>query len=107
MSPLTCAVARPFIVAGAFDGQPLNRRVEAHRKGCLRCQAVEVRARATGRTLHSLDHDPVDPPTDLAGSVVEGLDRPDESSVVRPGPVAFGVVVAVATVVVVLRRRRR
>ncbi len=107
MSSLVCAIARPFVVAGAFDGEPLNPRIEAHRNGCLRCQAAEARARTTGRTLHGLGHGPVDPPTDLSGAVVGGLDAVTDQPVTVGRSLAFGLLVASATVVVMLRRRRR
>lgn len=106
MSSLHCALARPLIVAGVLDGRPVGPRVAEHRDACLRCQATEARARATGRSLRKLELVGADAPPGLTTAVVSQLDVPPPAAR-RPVGVTFALVVAVAGLVVFLRRIRR
>jgi hypothetical protein len=106
MSSLSCALARPLIVAGVLDGKPVGPRVAEHRNACLRCQATEARARATGRSLRKLELVGADAPAGLTTAVVSKLDEPPPA-VRRPVGVTFAVVLGVAGGLVMLRRIRR
>lgn len=106
MSSLHCALARPLIVAGVLDGKPVGPRVAEHRDACLRCQATEARARATGRSLRRLELVGADAPAGLTTAVASRLDEPPPAGR-HPVGVTFALAVGVAGFLVFLRRIRR
>jgi ferric-dicitrate binding protein FerR (iron transport regulator) len=106
MTSLHCVLARPLIVAGVLDGKPIGPRVAEHRDVCLRCQATEARARATGRSLRKLELVGADAPAGLATAVVSKLDEPTPPPARRSVGVTFALALGVAGFVVFLRRIR-
>jgi hypothetical protein len=62
-----CALARPLVVAHAFERTTLPRPVAGHLSRCLHCRALQARTRRTARSLRRLRDLPV--PGEASGAV--------------------------------------
>lgn len=67
---IVCALARPLVVAHAFERTTLPRPVAGHLSVCLRCRALEARTRRTARSLRRLRDLPVPGETSGAAAVL-------------------------------------